>query len=189
MKNLNPTLWRTCRMLAGSTRIRLLRGLHDHPGRCVNDLAQDIGIGISDASQELRRIQSRGLLRSKREGARVLYRLEADPQVASAAPILKALKTALATLPPERDEDMRRIAFGLAYPRRIAIARALLAEPQTGMGLSQELELSTFAVFNHVRILRESGWVRRGADQRLNLSPPDHPLGAALFRLLSSVTE
>lgn len=44
MKNLNPTLWRTCRMLAGTTRIRLLRELHTHPGQSVSELARAVGI-------------------------------------------------------------------------------------------------------------------------------------------------
>ncbi len=66
MKNLNPTLWRTCRMLTGTNRVRLLRELHDHPGQSVSQLAAALGIGPSDASQELRRIQSRGLLKSER---------------------------------------------------------------------------------------------------------------------------
>jgi DNA-binding transcriptional ArsR family regulator len=188
MKNLNPTLWRTCRMLSGDTRIRLLRALHDHPGRAVCQLAKEVGIGRSDASQELRRIQSRGLLRTHRENARVIYRMEADPQVSSAAPLLKALKSALATFPPERDEAIGQIAFGLAYPRRIAIAQALLEEPQSGCSLSGRLAWSTFAVYSHLQILRTCGWVSR-IDRRLHLTPPEHPLAEALVRLLRTEGE
>ena len=35
MKTLNPTLWRTCRMLAGANRIRLLRAIFAQPGQSV----------------------------------------------------------------------------------------------------------------------------------------------------------
>lgn len=186
MKNLNPTLWRTCRMLAGETRIRLLRRLHDQPGLSVSQLAAETGIGRSDASQELRRIQSRGLLKPRREGLQILYRIEADPQVTSAAPLIKALKTALASLPPERDGEICRVAFGLAYPRRIAIARELLAAPRTGLGLARQLQLSGFAVYNHIHILAESGWARR-LQQKWHLVPPEHPLAGPLLRLLKTV--
>ena len=80
MANLNPTLWRTCKMLAGQTRIRLLRQLHRQPGPCVADLGKAVGIKRSDASQELRRIQSRGLLKSMRQGIPLVYRMEPDPK-------------------------------------------------------------------------------------------------------------
>ena len=183
MKTLNPTLWRTCRMLAGANRIRLLRAICGKPGQSVTELAQALGIGLSDASQELRRIQSRGLLKSSRDGIRVIYRPEADPQVPTAAPLLKALKAALSDLPPERDEELRALAFGLAYPRRIAIAQALQASPQTELELSGALKLSSFAVFTHVKILQEGGWVRRVGRNR-HFAVPEHPLAEALARLL-----
>lgn len=183
MKNLNPTLWRTCRMLAGDTRIRLLRALHDHPGQAVSQLADKVGIGRSDACQELRRIQSRGLLRPHREKSMVIYRMEADPQVASAAPLLQALKTALHAFPPDQDEAMCRIAFGLAYPRRIAMARILLETPLSGWALSERMGCSTFAVYSHLRTLETGGWVHR-AEREFRLAAPDHPLADALVRLL-----
>ena len=183
MKTLNPTLWRTCRMLAGANRVRLLRAISGKPGQSVTELAQALGIGLSDASQELRRIQSRGLLKSSRDGIRVIYRPEADPQVPMAAPLLKALKAAFSECPPERDEDLRALAFGLAYPRRIAIAQALQASPQTELELGGALKLSSFAVFTHVKILQNGGWVRRVGRYR-HFATPDHPLAEALARLL-----
>ncbi len=186
MKNLNPTLWRTCRMLAGSTRIRLLRELHDRPGQSVGQLADSVGIGESDASQELRRIQSRGLLKSERLGARVIYRLEPDPQVTSAAPLLKALIRTMDAHPSHRDETIGRIAAGLAWPRRVAIAQALMTAPKTVIELSVDLRWSSFAVFNHAGLMRKAGWIRN-IEGRMHLTVPDHPLGEALARLLKSV--
>lgn len=183
MKTLNPTLWRTCRMLAGANRIRLLRAIFEKPGQSVTELAQALGIGASDASQELRRIQSRGLLKSSRNGLRVVYRPEADPQVPTAAPLLKALKTVFSGFPPERDAEMRNLAFGLAYPRRIAIARTLQAAPQTELDLGVALKLSSYAVFTHAKILRDGGWIRRDGQMR-HFATPGHPLAEALARLL-----
>ena len=183
MKNLNPTLWRTCRMLTGTHRVRLLRELHDRPGQSVSQLAAAVGIGPSDASQELRRIQSRGLLKSERTQGRVIYRLEADPQVASAGPLLKALRTALASLPPKQGADIARIAAGLAWSRRVAMAHALLGGPKTSTELSVELRLSSFAVYSHLRILRQAGWIQQ-KNGRVQLVTPDHPLGRILVQLL-----
>ena len=183
MRTLNPTLWRTCRMLSGANRIRLLRAVFENPGQSVTELARALGIGTSDASQELRRIQSRGLLQSSRDGIRVVYRPEADPQVPTAAPLLKALKSAFAGFPPERDAELRALAFGLAYPRRIAIARTLQTTPQTELDLGCVLGLSSYAVYSHVKILQDGGWVRRAGRTR-HFATPDHPLAEALTRLL-----
>ena len=183
MRYLNPTLWRTCRVLSGTMRIRLLRQLFEHPGRSVSELAKALGISCSDASQELRRLQSRGLLQSERRGAFVIYRPGADPQVKSAAPLLKALAFALAAYPPERDGEICRIAFGLAYPRRIALAKALQAGPQSDFELAGALRFPGFAVFNHLRILQKSGFARR-ENGRVHFHIPTHPLASALVRLL-----
>ncbi len=111
--------------------------------------------------------------------------MKADPQVGSAAPLLKALKAVLSSSSPDRDEEMCDIAFGLAYPRRIAIAQALLASPQTEADLCVALDLSGFAVFSHLRILKKSGFVRQNG-KHLQFVPPVHPLSKVLTQLLPS---
>ncbi len=183
LQNLNPTLWRTCKMLAGSTRIRLLRQLYEHPGECVSALGKRIGIGESAASQELRRIQSRGLLQAERSGSFLLYHLAADPQVSSAAPILKAMQSALSSLPPESDEEMCTIASGLSHERRIRIVQSLQKAPQSLPDLQYALKISPHPFQKHLSTLKASGFaVTEG--NRIQLSVPDHPLAKALFKLL-----
>ena len=181
-KQLNPTLWRTCRVLAGSVRLNLLRQLHEAPGRCVSDLARVVGIGVSDASQELRRLQSRGLLQAERQGAKLIYGLGADPQVPSAAPLLKALSDALSSLPPERDEDMSAIATGLAHPRRIALAAVLMKSPASLSELRRSTRIPIASLRHHIDFLSAGGYIqnRKGL---LAFRPPPHPLARALSRL------
>jgi DNA-binding transcriptional ArsR family regulator len=183
MQNLNPTLWRTCRMLAGATRIRLLRQLHDHPGSNISALAEAIGISQPYASQEMRRIQSRGFLRPVHRSAALIYQPVPDPQVASAAPLLKAVMTALGSRPSRQDEEMVAIAAGLAHERRIAMARALLNSPKTGRQLHQEIPMSACSFQLHLRTLLASGFVQQRNPQLL-FAVPAHPLGQALARLL-----
>ena len=184
-KQLNPTLWRTCRVLAGSVRLNLLRQLHDAPGRCVSDLARVVGIGVSDASQELRRIQSRGLLRPEHRGSRLVYRMKADPQVASAAPLLKALNNAFARIPPEQDAAMASIATGLAHPRRIAIAKVLMKSNLDSLDLRAATRIPRGPLSLHLDTLEAGGWVRR-KKRALSFHIPEHPLAQALFRLIQS---
>lgn len=181
---LNPTLWRTCRVLSGQTRLRLLRLVFENPNRCVSEMARAAGIGESDASQELRRLQSRGLLQRQAVGATVMYRPGADPQVPSAAPLLAALRKSMA-LPPEQDGEILRIAKGLSHERRICLARLFMEDIQTFSSLIAKGGLNPAALRRHLASLREGGWIRREG-RSLVFAPPHHPLARALFRLLES---
>ena len=183
LRMLNPTLWRTCRMLAGVTRLKLMRQLHRHPGASVSELARAARIGVSDASQELRRIQSRGLLQVERRGSFAYYRFGADPQVPSAAPLVKALKAALAVFPEKRDPEIARIARGLAHPRRITLAKALVAAPRKPLELQRAANIPQGAVSLHLAVLRRTGWVVREGGWLVLRSEP-HPVARALVRLL-----
>ena len=184
IQQLNPTLWRTCRVLSGSIRIQLLRQLHDGPGKSVSALATIVGIGVSDASQELRRIQSRGLLKADRQGRHLIYRMEPDPQVPSAAPLLQALQSALSTLPPGRDADMIPIAAGLAHPRRIQIAQLLRQSPQSPMALRNATHIPLCPMNHHLNALKKGQWVQGNRNQ-LAFALPAHPLAQALAALLA----
>lgn len=184
MKHLNPTLWRTCKMLSGSTRIRLLRQLHRHPGLNVRELGAAVGIKRADASQELRRIQSRGLLKSARQGCPLIYSMHPDPQVASAAPLLKAIEAALTSRPAERDWEMCVLANGLAHERRIRIAQALLESPRSLADLAPIVNIPAPSLARHVHTLIHSGFaVRR--NERIHFAAPRHPLARALVVLLA----
>ena len=183
MHELNPTLWRTCRVLAGKTRMVLMRQLHDKPGQSVSMLAQAAKVGLSDASQELRRIQSRGLLQVDRKGLFVYYRLGADPQVPSAAPLVKALKDFLSRSATDQDGEFIRIATGFAHARRLAIVRELIQTPQTPPLLQSTLRIPQSALSHHTDILRRMGLVQREGPW-LIFTPPAHPLAQALARLI-----
>ena len=183
MQTLNPTLWRTCKMLAGATRIRLLRQLHVNADQCVTALGRSVGIHQPAASQELRRIQSRGLLQVVRQGPAVMYRLMADPQVPTAAPLLKAIQAALAGLPPEKDGLMCAIATGLAHERRIQIARVLMNGAHAPPELQQLLHIPPRPFWLHLQKLIAAGFVVPAQD-RFQWTVPDHPLGRALAKLL-----
>ena len=182
-QSLNPTLWRTCKMLAGQTRLRLLRLLIDGPGECVSALGKRVGIRPSAASQELRRIQSRGLLQAERHGVLLIYRPAADPQVSSAAPLLKAIQAACADFPPERDGDMAVIAAGLSHERRIRIVRALLGGSLAVSELQSAVRIPDHPFHAHLATLLDSGFVTR-SQNRLHFAVPDHPLAKALAKLL-----
>ncbi|MTD14856.1 metalloregulator ArsR/SmtB family transcription factor [Nakamurella sp. YIM 132087] len=65
------------RMLADPTRIRILHALLDAE-LPVNDLATAVGANPSSVSRHLAKLRMARLVRTRREGTRVHYRLEND---------------------------------------------------------------------------------------------------------------
>lgn len=65
------------RMLADSTRVRLLWAMLDKE-RPVNELADLVGKPAPSVSQHLAKLRMARLVRTRREGTQVFYRLEND---------------------------------------------------------------------------------------------------------------
>ncbi|OQW94617.1 MAG: hypothetical protein BWK77_08935 [Verrucomicrobia bacterium A1] len=186
-ERLNPTLWRTCRVLAGATRVRMLRLLMTSPAPTVTEVAGCLGIGLSRASQELRRLNSRGLLEVHRSGAEVRYRLGADPQVADAAGLTAAIHAGLRSCGAARDEVFVRIASCFTHPRRLEIVRAMLRGPQTPGMLRRATGIPYRALKRHLALLHDRQVLRR-EDGEYRLSACRHPLFRAIVTCLRSDT-
>lgn len=182
MNTLNPTLWRTCRVLAGTTRLDLLQRILDDPNQNVSQLAVAVGIGEPYASQELRRLQSRGLLQRHRKGLPVFFRPIPDPQVPSAAPLLRALKATLSGA-PEQTAEIIRIAHALSNEQRIKIAQTLMAVAQSPKALAARTRIRPGPLHRHLQLLIAGGFVQRKG-RCLLFRTPRHPLAQALAKLL-----
>ncbi len=65
------------RMLADATRVRLLCALLGRE-RPVNDLAEAVGKAAGGVSQHLAKLRMARLVRTRREGTQVYYRIEND---------------------------------------------------------------------------------------------------------------
>lgn len=179
---LHPTLWRTCRVLTGKTRLRLFRLVVDSPGTTVTRLAEQAKIGCSRASQELRRLQSRGLLRVEREGKYVRYFPQPDPQVPSARPILEAMETTFARSSSSSDMQIQLVATALSHPRRSVILRELLNGPRNIHALQASLRISLRPLYRHLNILQEGGLIRQ-SQMVFRIARNSHPLAKCLMAL------
>lgn len=180
---LQPTLWRTCRILAGDTRLRLLRNVVREPGLTVSRLAELTGIKLSRASQELRRLQSRGLIQARRTCGYVRYVPVSDPLVATAKPLLLALKTAFTENPAIPDEVLIATATALSDPRRVAIVTELLNGPRHFNEIRTTLQIPAISLRRQLRRLNELGLA--GCARRVwCLIPPRQPLARTLMRIL-----
>lgn len=179
---LHPTLWRTARVLGGRTRLGLLRRILEKPGLGVTELAAREGLGESRASQELRRLQSRGLVRAIRTGRKVCYWPLTDPQVPSAQPLLEVYTKIFARHPRFSYSEGVRLARAFSHPRRLSVTRELLRGPRGFRALSNAVGGSRASLHRHLRVLRACQLVeRRGGRYRWKHDP--HPL-ARCFELL-----
>ncbi len=68
------------RLLADPTRLALLQALADAGELCVCDLAAAIGVSDNTVSQSMRLLRTADVVRTRREGRRIHYRL-ADAHV------------------------------------------------------------------------------------------------------------
>ncbi len=180
---LSPTLWRTCRVLSGPTRVALFRRIIENPGQCVSQLAKAEKISVARASQELRRLQSRGLVAVERPGRLVQYYPESDPLVASAKPILRAMQETCKRMPASRDLETVRLAHGLSHEKRLALVRELRKGEQDLDAARMKLGLSPQNFQHHVRFLAEGGWLER-TGKTWRLAATDTPLARSLMDLL-----
>ena len=71
-------LERTFRIMANSTRLRLLHALARRPGLAVTELANMIGMKPQAVSNQLQRLMDQGILSNVRNGLNIHYRI-VDP--------------------------------------------------------------------------------------------------------------
>src|SRR3954465_2795140 len=92
---LQPTLWRTCRVLANYKRLQIVALLARNPAQTVSTAARPLKLSRPTASQYLRALEARGLLICQRVGPRVEYRLANGRSAGSADQIVAALRRVL----------------------------------------------------------------------------------------------
>ena len=179
---LTPTLWRTCRVLGSPTRLRLLRHIVRLDRACVQQLGDLESLSEPRASQELRRLQARGLVRAERDGRYVFYRPSPDPKVPSARPILEAAKLALENHP---DDETVRLAWAFGNQRRLDILHALQTGPCDYEILNMRVDMSINTMSRHMQILADNGLVVR-QDKIWRLGKVTHPLTKAMLKLIKA---
>lgn len=151
---LNPTLWRTCRVLANRRRLILLQQLFRTPGLPVSEAASTTGISVMLASEYLRALNARGMLAAQRQGRFVFYRPSADPSVPFTKPLLQALRKTLSGGRASAVDRTFRSLTAFTHPRRVAIVRALVRGPLTRTELVRATHISLPAMNRHLGKLK-----------------------------------
>ena len=182
MAQLHPTLWRTCRMLSGGTRLDLFRRVVACPDQTVSDLAAHLKISLPRASQELRRLQSRGLMQAVRHGLHVQYLPVADRLVSTARPLLQAMQETFSLFP--ENDSILPIAAAFSHARRLALIQLLQRSPANVQALETASGMSRNTLNRCLRRLREAGLIRRDG-KFLAIAETQHPLARCLLDLLA----
>jgi DNA-binding transcriptional ArsR family regulator len=120
----HPTLWRTCRVLANAGRVRCLKVVLGRPLSTVGEIARLAEVSETVASEHLRALQARGLIRARRESRWVRYSPDPDPLVKGARRLLAALRRAL-LVEDGTESAVIRTLTAFTHPRRLEILRRL----------------------------------------------------------------
>jgi len=180
---LHPTLWRTSRVLANRTRLRMLALLLRQPDLTVSAVADGLGIAPPDASRNLRALEARGFLAAKRDGRRVKYRW--NSQAETPVQLLLAALHHRFDSASEPVEEIFKTATAFTHPRRMEILRVLNEGPRNFEQLQSTTRVSTPALRRHLRKLRTRTFVsfRSG---RFRVEPRADLLGRELMRLATA---
>jgi len=186
MPKLRPTLWRTCRVIANESRLRLLWMIFDLGDLSVSQLGRNVGISDQNASIQLRLINSRGLISPRRVGMEVIYEAEPNTEVAAAPEILEALRECRAKKVPM--DVVIRAATAFTHPRRIQIVRELAASALKPAQLQDRTGIKERALYRHLSKLEARGFIRR-IRHTYSVCSPKNEFSKILLQLALSVDE
>ncbi len=181
---LHPTLWRTSRVLANRSRLRVLQLLSKQSSLTVSEVGRVLRLPRSTASEHLRALNARGLLTVQRDGRYVRYRLGATGDLTQTEPLLKAIQR---TLKKERNpiERIFRLCTAFTHPRRLVIIRSVGA---TGIDLNElerKTRISRPALARHLAKLSQRGFLVIKGGRCLRCQPPGS-LGRVLSHLAAA---
>ena len=178
---LQPTLWRTCRVLANRQRMAIFYCLLQEPDQTVSAVAKGLDLPLSLASLALRALESRGLLTVRRVGRWVRYQCRRAQAGESNEKLVAALRQTFQRQ-PQPIEAIFKLATAFTHPRRIEVFRALKNGPRSMVEIQIATRISAPALVRHLRKLTDRGFVASELGRYQIVDRPD-PLGKELARL------
>ena len=176
-----PTLWRTCRVLANRKRLQTIALLIRQPNQTVSAVAERMSLSMPAASQYLRALEARGLLTCRRVGRRVEYRPSMGTSESAAQEIVKALRLVFRrrTRPIEA---IFKLATGFTHPRRIEVFRALTNGADSFAKLQAATHIPARALSRHLAKLEARGLAKKEMAKYV-ATTQSHPFARVLARL------
>lgn len=157
-RKLQPTLWRTCRVLANRHRLRILGCLLKEPDQTVTAISNRLHLPVAVTSQYLRALEARSLLTARRKGRYVSYQASSAETAGAAQPLAIALRLVF-----RRETDpvttVFRAATAFTHPRRVVLVQALAGGAQTFWQLHERTGISARALRRHLAKLEMRGFI------------------------------
>ena len=181
MSKLRPTLWRTCRVIANETRLRLLWKIFEGEELGVGELGRQVGISEQNASIQLRALNARGLITPRRKKMQLFYRAEANLDVEHAEELLETIRMCYEKKMPLKDIVWMATAF--THPRRIEIVRELMGSAHKFGVLCAATRIARPSLLRHLKKLESRRFVgvHNGA---YHLITPKNIFGVCLLKTL-----
>ena len=181
--SLNPTLWRTCRMLANSRRLKIIQHLIDNGPLTLTELATASSMSLPACSQYTRQITARGLCRETRKGTYAFFDLYPDPSIPYSPYLLLGI---IESLLRKKQDYTEPIADLTAYThvRRIMIVNYLFKEESARLcDMQQDLPISEAALLRHLNKLISRKVVSRSENECYHLLKPPTMLSKKLLMI------
>ena len=178
---LRPTLWRTCRVLANKTRLRILRELCQRPEQRVSDIGRRLGLSSSLASQSLRALNARGLLIARRTGPLVYYSPCANRSIPNNDRLLKVIQKTFSN-DKKPHENIFKYSTAFTHPRRILIIKILSKRSMQPEEIAFKTNIPFSALTRHLRKLVARGFIKHDARGYI-CSVPSHRFARFLLYL------
>ena len=176
-----PTLWRTCRVLANRKRLRILALSIRQPNQTVSAVSRQMRLSLPAASQYLRALEARGLLTCQRVGRRVEYRSAAATTKSAGGEILSALRLEFRRK-AQPIEALFKLATAFTQPRRVEVFRAVKNGTDSLSKLQAATQIPARALSRHLTKLEARGFVK-SEREIYQVTKQAHPLGRVLARL------
>lgn len=177
-----PTLWRTCRVLANRQRLQMLAMLIREPGQTVSSVARQMRLSLPAASQYLRALEARGLLMCQRVGLRVEYRPVAMTTGGGGGAIATALRMLVGRRRQQPPDVLFKLATAFTHPRRIEVYRAVKNGADSFVRVQAATHISRRALARHLAKLEARGFLKNEGDVYA-VTNHAHPFGRVLARL------
>lgn len=183
-----PTLWRTCRVLANRQRLRIFECLLREPGLSVTSVADRLNLSVALTSLYLRALEARGLLTVRRAGRRVHYRVSGTEAAPAIRPLVLALRQVFEARGTQAVPSVFKLATAFTHPRRLELFKAVSTGARTFAHLSGRTRISRLALGRHVAKLESRGFLRRAKEELTVISPRDRVAEALAAMVLGSDT-
>ncbi len=174
-------LWQTCRLIANTTRLKLLQEIDKDPEQCVSALAAQAERTPAAVSTQLRMICDAGLIADRRQGQQVFYQLRKDREYSYILNLNNALRKSFSENIPY--QNIMRQATGCTHWRRIELLQLLAKQSMPIEDMEKKTVMAPSALLRHMGKLESRGYVVSQGKQ-YNIGQPSGHVAKALLKII-----